>query len=299
MRITDALSRFEVQLEADGRSQHTIRQYRRHVLALARWAPGERLSGDVEDLGHEHIAAFLASTEARTRPDGSRKKAGSMNALRSSLRVFFRYAHEAGLVGENPARLVRRAITEPPPPRALTRAEEKRLLAELRAAKGWEGKRDAMLFEFLLGTGVRLSSALAVDVEDVDLDEGVVRLRSMKRGREDVVFLNARVQEELGRFLGDKESGPVFTNQAGRRLSGRQVQRRFRALRDDLGLAPEISVHSLRHTFACSLLRRTGDLALVQRALGHRSIASTLTYVRVDDVRLREVIAGRKTITAR
>ena len=80
MLLTDALARFEVQLEADGRSVHTRKQYRRHVLALARWAAAEDLTGHIEDLDHEHLARFLSSSMANSRPDGNRKKATSTNA---------------------------------------------------------------------------------------------------------------------------------------------------------------------------------------------------------------------------
>ena len=288
MLLTEALDRFEVQLQADGRSEHTRKQYRRHVLALARWAVGERLSADVEDLDHEHLASFLASPVANTRPNGARKRASSINALRTSLRVFATFCHEAGYTPTNPARLIKRAITTPPPPRALTAKEEERFLAALATAKGPEEERDAVLFRLLLGTGLRLSSALGLDIEDVDLEESALAVRC-KRDTTQRVFLSGSVREELRTFIGDRESGPLFISQAGRGISARHVQRRFRLWRERAGLPDSVSPHALRHRYATNLLSRTRDLSLVQRALGHRSISSTLVYARCDDSRLRAV----------
>ena len=290
MQIEDALACFETQLKADGRSVLTQKSYRRHLHALVRWTAGERLSGHVEDLRHEHLASFLASPVTNTRPDGGKKTATSMNALRSSVRVFFRYLHEAGFVEVNPARLIKRAITTPSPPRALTRHEEERLLAVLAAAKGNEEERDAVLFRLLLGSGLRLSSALGLDVESVDLDEGVMCVRT-KRDRKEQVFMAGRVRAELRAFIGERTSGPLFAYRTGRSISPRHAQRRFRALRERAGLSETISPHGLRHTFATRLLERTHDISLVQAALGHRSIASTLVYARVDHRRLREALA--------
>ena len=98
MTINQILKLFLVQLEADGRSPHTIGQYRRHIRAFVRWLSPERLALDIETIGHEHIANFVVSPTARCRPDGTSKRATSVNAMRTSLRGFFSYAHEAGHV---------------------------------------------------------------------------------------------------------------------------------------------------------------------------------------------------------
>ena len=105
MNIEDGLARYLVQLAADGRSSHTIAQYRRHARLFASWACDVGHSGVLTDVSHEDIASFLASAQAITRPDGTRKKAGSMNVLRGSLKGFFTYLHEAGYIAANPARL--------------------------------------------------------------------------------------------------------------------------------------------------------------------------------------------------
>ena len=113
MKIEVAWERFRLQLVADGRSCHTNAQYRRHVALLAHWAAGAGRCREIGTLGHEDIAAFLASPVTRTRPDGGMKKASSMNCLRSSLRSFFSYLHRAGDISTDPARLLRQALCAP------------------------------------------------------------------------------------------------------------------------------------------------------------------------------------------
>ncbi|HKX45928.1 MAG TPA: hypothetical protein VJP77_04450, partial [Planctomycetota bacterium] len=185
MRIEEALDLFVVQLRADGRSSHTVEQYRRHVLLLARWMGDEskagggrarrargRSLGRVEGIGHQDLARFLVSPAARQRPDGTEKRATSTNALRTSLRCFFAYLSDAGIIEQNPARLIRRARCASPPPRALSRGEQEKLLAAMAAASGPGAERDHMLFALMLATGLRLGSAVAVERRDVDLERG-------------------------------------------------------------------------------------------------------------------------------
>jgi integrase/recombinase XerC len=287
MQFQAALSRFLVQLEADGRSPHTIGQYRRHVTALATWL-GRR---DVAAIGHEHVAAFLAAPVARTAAHGGPKRAVSMNAMRTSLRCFFRYLHEAGALAQNPARLVRRAMCAPPPPRAFTDDERDRLLAALRAARGFEAERDYALVDLLLASGIRLGSCIALDVEDVDLDAGELRLKSTKGDRPERVFLAKGIADHLRRWLGERAAGPVFTDRWGRRLTPRHVHRRFKQWLKAAGIARTASPHSCRHSFACRVLETSGgNLAIVQAALRHRSITSTMVYAKVNEASVRAAL---------
>jgi site-specific recombinase XerD len=284
MNVKAALSQFLVQLEADGRSAHTIGQYRRHVTAFGAWLGHGGHTRAVARIGHEDVAAFLAAPVARTSAHGGAKKPVSMNAMRTSLRVFFRYLHEAGEIVQNPARLVRRALCGVPPPRSLSVAERDRLLAAL-AAGGCP--RDHAVFHLMLTTGIRVGSAVALDVGDVDLDRGELQLRSMKGDRPATAFLGGEIVAHLRRYIGDRTSGPLFPGRGSDRITTRHVQRRMGEWLKAAGISTAASPHWLRHGFATDLLRRTGDLALVQAALCHRSITSTLVYARVDAGRVK------------
>lgn len=287
MKIEQALARYVTQLEADGRSPSTIGQYRRHVGQLAEFFREHR----VDELSHEDIARFLASRGARTRTDGVAKRPTSMNCLRTSIRTFCRYAHEAGYAKANPARLVRRAICEGPPPRALSGAEQERLLNVLAEAKGFEAERDNALFHLMLATGIRIGSALGLHVEDVDLERGELILRKMKGARIEKLFLGRAIRDHFAEFVKGRRMGALFAGIGGDGLSARHVQRRLRLWCERAGIRRRVSPHALRHTFAISLYRRTRDLLLVQQALRHRSIVSTTVYARCDEVTLRSALA--------
>ena len=291
MRLNDALARYAVQLEADGRSSHTIHQYGRHIGLLDSWLREHGKGTEVEEIVHETLAAFLASPCARMRPDGKTKRATSTNALRTSLRTFFRYAHEAGYVRSNPARLVRRALCGTPPIRALSEEEQGRLVEALEAGKGPVAERDRMLFVLMLGSGIRIGSTLALDVGDVDLERGELALRRTKGDVPTTVPLSRSLRDHLRGYIGERTSGPLFRGANGRALSARHVQRRLQLWCGRAGIGHAVRPHDLRHSFAIKIYRKTRDLLLVQQALRHRSITSTTVYAQCDDARLREVLS--------
>jgi len=290
MHITDAIERYIVQLQADGRSHHTIAQYRRHLQLLDAWLADDGLCGDVSALDHETIARFLTSPVANTRTDGRPKKATAMNTLRSSLKVFGNYLHSSGHVLTDPGRMIRRARCGSAPPRTLSDDDQRRLIETLKADDGYEAARDHAMIALMLATGIRLASALELDVTDVDLERGDLQLRSTKGDRPGVVYLGETIREHLARYIDGRDSGPLFTARHGGRLSRRQAQRRFEIWLDRAGITQSASPHSLRHTFATKLYRKTGDVLLVKEALQHRSIASTLVYARASRERLREAL---------
>ena len=290
MEINEALEKFTVQLEANGRSQHTISQYRRHISLFSHWMATNAHSEDLSKISHEDIAAFFSSNTAKRRPDGRPKKPTSVNALRTSIRCFFEYLHESGIIAEDPTRLTRRAICSPPPPHSLSDDEVQRLMEVLKESEGFEARRDHVLFRTMLGTGIRLGSAVALNIENIDFENGVLWIHETKGKRPEKVFINTGDRLYIRNFIDARTHGPLFTNLDGRRLSQRHVQRRFTQWLQKTGITRKASCHSLRHSFAVRLYQRTHDLFLVQQALRHRSITSTVVYSRVDDKRLREAI---------
>ncbi len=283
MNLQDALDRFLAQLQADGRAPGTISQYRRHVMTLIGWA-GDR---SVESITHEDVAAFLAAPETR-----ASRWPVTMNAIRTSVRGVFRYLHEAGIIPTDPARIVRRALCASPPPRWLRDDDRDRLLGTIAANQGFEAQRDHTLFTFLSGTGARIGATVALDVADIDREQRVATLRQSKAGRPARHLLPTAVLDRLLAFIGPKTDGALFTDRHGRRVTVRQVQRRFRNWLRVAGIGVDVGPHALRHGFAIRLLERTSDLRLVQTALHHASIQSTTIYTGVCETRLRQALEG-------
>ncbi|MBK8172752.1 MAG: tyrosine-type recombinase/integrase [Sandaracinaceae bacterium] len=293
MQIEEALERYVEQLEANGRSQHTVQQARRHVMLMATWLAAQKFECDVQQIAHEHVAKFLASNVVRQRADGGPRLATSANAIRSSLRAFFAFVNAASYAPTNAARLVRRASAPPPPPRALAEADATKLVAALARATTVGERRDRVLFTVMLRCGLRLGSAIGLNVEDVDLERATLRLRRTKGGGEFIAFVPEDVVELLRDHIGVRRSGPMFLGSHGARLGGRQARRRLAlwaaAAEIDDGAHP----HQLRHSFAQRIYDRTGDLLVTGRALGHRSITSTQVYARVSDAVVRNSLSIR------
>ena len=284
MRLEEALSLYVVQLDADGRSMHTVRQYQRHVRALSSWLGPEQ---EIEDITPETLARFLTSDLAKGRRGGGQKRATSLNALRTSLRVFFTWMNRAGHLDHDPARLVRRAQCGTPPPRGLSAEEQRRLLHTLERE---DGDRDYALFALMLATGLRIGSALTLTMEDADLDQGELRLRRMKGDRPGRVFLGRAAVNHLRRYLKGRDSGLLFPTPNGSPMTTRHANRRLQMWMKRAGLKRKASPHSLRHSFGIALYEKTGDVLLVKEALGHRSVASTLVYARPDEETLRRAL---------
>ncbi len=286
MRVSEVLDAYVVQMRGDGRSIHTVKQARRFGRKLV------ASLGDppIEQVRHEDLAAFFASDCVTQRADGKARRANSANALRSVVRCVFAFAHAAGYAPTNAARLVRRARCSPPRPRGPSVADADRLLAALAGAKTDAERRDRALFTVMLRTGIRVGSAVALDVDDLDLEAGELRLRTLKGGDRDVVFVPPDVIELLRAHVGS--DGPLFPGMNGEQLGTRQVARRLSEWAERAGIR-HLNPHALRHAFGQRLYDQTGDLLVVARAMTHRSLSSTSVYARPSEARVREAVGAR------
>jgi integrase/recombinase XerD len=289
MRLREAAELLALQWRGDGRAENTIANYLRHLALLERWLTREGRSDDLAAIDHHTIALFLNSSDVRMSCRGGLRRTVSANAVRTSLRVAFAHFNDAGYVGHNAARLVRRARCSPPPPRGLSAGEIDRLMAALIAAQGVAARRDHLLIDVLLSTGIRVGNAVALDRDDIDLDRRVMNLRAVKGGNAGHVYFNVALKDHFVGHFAHRPPGAVFRNPSGARLSRRSAQRAVARWLARAGI-DHGSAHALRHSFATALLRQTNDVFLVQRALLHRSVASTIVYLSVADDRLRAAL---------
>jgi site-specific recombinase XerD len=170
--------------------------------------------------------------------------------------------------------------------------EVQRLLSAVREAEGRAAERDHALLTFLLHTGIRLGSALGLRVSDIDFSQHTAQING-KGGARQSIYLTARLRRLLKSYVQASRlapDDPLFPSRSGGHLCARQVQLRFKHWLEKAGIDRHLTVHSLRHTFAMNLYRKTGDLRLVQTALGHRHISTTEIYARVEDKALRRAL---------
>jgi integrase/recombinase XerC len=295
MRLSEAIPHSDRQLAANGRSAHTLAAYLRDLRALSRWL-GE--NPELAAITPDHLARFLISDMVLCTPTGQPRAAISVNRTKSALRSFFAFCVEAGFLGENPARLIRSSPARAKEPSTLEAEEIERIRAVLAEKTDTLAERDRLIFELLLGTGIRLGSLVGLNRGDVDLQTATLHIHAKGGGRERV-FLNPNLVAMLARHLGESATQantgrdtPVFRSKSGRRLGARQIQLNFARWLKQAGISRPYSIHSLRHTFATRLYRKTGDLYLVQRALGHRQITTTEVYAKVSDDAVRAAVTG-------
>jgi integrase/recombinase XerC len=218
----------------------------------------------------------------------------------SALQSFFRWACREGHLGKNPASGVVSPRVPKTLPRALTLADTKDLLDA--DCEGSFPERDGALFELLYATGLRVSEAAGLDLEDVDFAERLARVTG-KGSKQRIVPYGEAAAESLKEYLparaarrrgydgpAERSGGePLFVNARGGRLTTRSMARLLKDRLRAAGLPTEISPHALRHTFATHLLEAGADLRAIQELLGHASLSTTQRYTHLDAARLTEV----------
>ncbi len=185
-------------------------------------------------------------------------------------------------------------------PKAISVDDVQRLIAAADFGRPELALRDQALLEVLYGTGARISEAVGLDVDDLDLAAAAVKL-SGKGGKQRMVPLGSYAIEALRNYLVRSrpllaESGPgtpaVFLNARGGRLSRQSAWAVLRTSASRAGLTVDVSPHTLRHSFATHLLDGGADVRVVQELLGHASVATTQVYTLVTVDKLREVYAA-------
>jgi len=212
-----------------------------------------------------------------------------------AVRGLHRFALREGLASADPSREVRPPATPRRLPKAISLADVERLLAAA-GDDSARGLRDRALLELLYGSGARISEAVGLDLDDVELDEGVIRV-SGKGGKVRVVPVGGYAVRALEAYLvrarpllakAGRGVPALFLNARGGRLSRQGAWMVLGAAAERAGLK-DVSPHTLRHSFATHLLERGADVRVVQELLGHASVTTTQVYTRVTVRLLREV----------
>ena len=290
-----AVEAFGRRLAAEGRSPNTISAYLRDLRQLTEVLLERHPALCPDDVTSATLDEALTSPAVVTSAKGSTRSPASLHRFKAAVRSFFAWAEETGRVSENPARSVTLRRLPRSMPSFLTEAEKRRLCKELRGRSSELARRDRLIVELFLGTGIRLRELVDLDVDDVDLD--AKHLRVLAKGDvPQVKFLKSMLRSLLRAYLkerrrrGHGECQALFLSNRDTRLSERQVSRRLDYWLDRAGIDKEISPHGLRHTFATHLYSRTGDILVVQRALGHRDLSTTQIYTHLVDDVLEEAI---------
>jgi integrase/recombinase XerD len=290
-----ALRRFLDYLAVErGLATNTLSAYRRDLQRYAGWLAGAGVD-DPAVASEEDVVAFLGALRAGATPVGTRYRASSVARSLAAVRGFHRFLVRERLAGSDPSLDLGAPKVPSSLPKALTIEQVESLLG---AVPGDDPRalRDRALLETLYAAGLRVSEATALDVDDVDLDDGAVRAFG-KGSKERMVPLGRNARAALGAYLvrgrpalaRARSGAALFLNAQGTRLTRQGCWKILRRHASHAQLEAEVSPHVLRHSFATHLLAGGADIRSVQELLGHASLATTQVYTKVTQDRLREV----------
>ncbi|MBW7956847.1 MAG: tyrosine recombinase XerC [Deltaproteobacteria bacterium] len=239
---------------------------------------------DISRIDEAAVISFVYSLH------GGRKKVSIARKL-SSIRSFFRYLRRKGLAARNPAENVPTPKTEKYLPAVLT-VEEASALVESPATEDGRktARRDLAILELLYSSGIRLSELTGLDLEDVDIEAGTMRVLG-KGSKERIAYIGSKAREALMAYLDERgmRKGPLFTGKGkSGRVSQRTVERLLKLYVFRSGIMKDPTPHSLRHSFATHLLDAGADLRSIQELLGHSKLSTTQRYTRVGIAALME-----------
>ena len=281
-----------------GLSRNTLAAYRRD---LRRWQEFLRAAAVTapDQVSESMVAEFL--TQLRE-GDQAHPALSASSAARTlvAVRGLHKFLAREGELTHDPARSVAPPSQGTRLPKALPIGEVERLLEAASVGDTPASLRDRALLEVLYGTGARISEAVNLDLDDLDLEGGALRLFG-KGSKERLVPLGSFAREALQAYLVRSRPGlagkgkgtpAVFLNQRGSRLSRQSAWAVLRACAERASVPGHVSPHTLRHSFATHLLEGGADVRVVQELLGHASVTTTQIYTMVTVHALREVWAG-------
>jgi len=213
----------------------------------------------------------------------------------ATLRSFYKFLVRRSYLSSNPVALIRTPKQDKRLPKYLEVEQIEKLLANPDTTT-LLGARDRAMLETLYSTGMRVSELIALNVNDVDLTNSVVRIAGKGKKRR-VIPLGPGAVQTILHFLdlrrnsprsGSFDSEALFINKHGQRLSTRSVRRKLDKYLLEAGLDLSVSPHTLRHSFATHMLQRGADLRSVQEMLGHQSLSTTQIYTHLTGDSVKE-----------
>jgi integrase/recombinase XerD len=262
-----------------GASEHTLAAYGRDLQFAAAYF-GKRGRMGWNELGAEDLSVFVTAAKNGVAISTARRR---VSALRSLLKFLKKNGQgpKVDLPSAGGMRLPKRV------PKALTMDVLERLLNSPDLSEA-TGIRDRTLMELVYGTGLRASEVVGLRVEEIELDQAAFRVTG-KRGKTRWVPIPMHTTPWLERYLTEARPklvktgvAEVFVGARGRKLSRQSAYAILDFHRRNVGIATEVSPHTLRHTYAVHLIQGGADLRVVQELLGHASISTTQVYTQLD-----------------
>lgn len=268
-------------------SDYTIENYHRDILEFFDYLDREVL--DYKSVVYSDLRFFLMYLK-----DEKKDKNSSIDRKLSSLRGFYQYLANEGIVSNNVFSLLNGPKKEKKLPRYFEYNELESLFEACDLSNAL-GQRDRLILEMLYATGVRVGELVSIKVSDINFSSRTILILG-KGNKERIVPYGDYCEEILKLYLKDgylslnnQNSPYLFLNARGGKLTERGVRYLLEEIIKKTSVQKNISPHMIRHSFATHLLNQGCDLMTVQKLLGHESIKATQIYTHVTTDRLRNV----------
>jgi integrase/recombinase XerC len=282
-QIRDCIAKYLAELERRGASKHTLRNYGSDLAQFAAYfeRTGPESCPAIEQLDVTLLREWLGGLYDQELAIASvRRKLAAVRAL-------YEFLQTEGLIGTNPSARLRTPKMKQRLPEVMSEEKANLLLDSVEdgsAAEKPSRERDLAFLELLYGCGIRVSELVGINLDDLDLGQGWLRVRG-KGNKEREVPVGERAASAIRRYLEKRPRTPseraLFLNRRGQRLSDRQVRRLVKVYAllatGDSTLHP----HSFRHAYATHLLSDGADLRAIQELLGHARLSTTQKYTQV------------------
>lgn len=269
-----------------GLADNTIQSYSRDLLRFFQFLEGRKRSP--VHATQDDIMDYMGTLQKDL---SARSCARSLSALK----MFFRFLVTEGRIESSPARLLGAPKLPLKLPGVLTRDEVDILLAQPDPSNQ-RGHRDKAMLELLYATGLRVSELVGLQISNINLEAGYVRMvgkgskeRMVPMGTKALEVLKAYLSEARGKLLKNKSSSSLFLNSRGAALTRQGFWKIIKKYGKKAGIRKETTPHKLRHSFASHLLEGGADLRSVQIMLGHADISTTQIYTHITRERLKQI----------
>lgn len=272
-----------------GLSEHTRAAYRTDLRTLLTWREAQGLSPLIIECTADELQQFLAwRVEKQYHPRSTAR-------CLSSIRAFFRFQVEEGVVAQDITTLIARPKVGRALPNDLSQLDVLALL-EAPDTQTALGLRDRTMLEILYGSGLRISELINITLDQINLRQGVIRVtgkgekdRLTPVGEHAQEWIVRYVKEGRGELLGLSPSRFLFPGRQGNPLTRQTVWHRIKQYAVEAGINSNVSPHTLRHAFATHLINHGADLRVIQMLLGHSDLSTTQIYTHIAQHRLEQI----------
>ena len=264
-------------------SANTISSYMRDIRQFAEW-----LGTEVADASQQNIGDYLQYLER----DG--RSSATISRSLASLKNFYAYLVSSGFCEKTPVTDIRIDRGEKKLPQILTGREIELLLAQPLCVDA-KGFRDKAMLEVMYATGIRVTELIDLDIDDVNLEMGVIKCTAAKKTRMIPLYpaalraLTLYIRDIRESMLASTEETALFVNINGSRMSRQGFWKILKHYQAAAHIEKEITPHTLRHSFAVHLLENGADLNSLQELMGHCDISSTQMYTQLINQKLNKV----------